>query len=238
MPIHGTLTGFDEDHKCFIDGKEHDMFDAAAGFLKKNWPRWKQTAVEAEIRDGKISLITQHQREPTKPVDVAGDLHAKLEKNGFTTLGKIDTCTSSKAPELVTVAGQISMIDQSARKIVIKDKDGISHPFEWAAPKDPAMSKLQQYWFTKITAEGDRVVSQEFFRRPDDWPASHGGSGWNGDQPRNQKMIVVQTILKAYCELWINTNTPDQVTFADAREEILSAVEADLPRVLKAGGVL
>jgi hypothetical protein len=54
--------------------------------------------------------------------------------------------------------------------------------------------------------------------------------------PRNEKIIVVQVLIKAYCDLWINTNTPDSVTFADARAEILAAVEADLGRVMNAGG--
>jgi len=102
------------------------------------------------------------------------------------------------------------------------------------------MSKLKQGWFCKLTGEYEkdvdlwRLEAQEFFKRPDDWPATVHRRVFE----RNDKLIVVQTMLKAYCELWCSTNTPDQVTFADAREDILAAIEADLPRVLKAGGVL
>jgi hypothetical protein len=50
------------------------------------------------------------------------------------------------------------------------------------------------------------------------------------------RLIVTQCLMKAYTDLWINTNTPDSVTFDDAREEIIAAVEKDLPRVMEIGG--
>jgi len=53
--------------------------------------------------------------------------------------------------------------------------------------------------------------------------------------PPKDRLIVAQTLVKAYTELWCNTNTPDQVTFKDAREDILAAVEEDLPKVLAMG---
>lgn len=53
--------------------------------------------------------------------------------------------------------------------------------------------------------------------------------------PPKDRLIVVQCLVKAYTDLWCNTNTPDQVTFEDAREDILTAVEQDLPKVLAMG---
>jgi len=53
--------------------------------------------------------------------------------------------------------------------------------------------------------------------------------------PPKDRLIVVQCLVKAYTELWCNTNTPDSVTFGDARKEILAAVEQDLPRVMAMG---
>ncbi|PKG31359.1 hypothetical protein, partial [Methanoregula sp.] len=49
------------------------------------------------------------------------------------------------------------------------------------------------------------------------------------------RLIVAQCLVKAYTDLWMQTHTPDTITFAAARNEILDAVEADLPRVMKAG---
>jgi len=49
------------------------------------------------------------------------------------------------------------------------------------------------------------------------------------------RLIVTQCLLKCWTDLWCNNNTPDSVTFDEAREDILAAVEKDLQRVMNAG---
>jgi len=140
---------------------------------------------------------------------------------------------------LKSVEGQVTAIDPGAHKVTVKTRDGQHHELIWGAGLHDRMSKLQQWWFTKITAEESggvwKVTAQDFFKRPDDWPFQKGGAG-KPFVPRNEKLIVVQVLIKAYSDLWMNTNTPDQVLFEDAREDILKAVEKDIDRVMKIGG--
>lgn len=50
------------------------------------------------------------------------------------------------------------------------------------------------------------------------------------------RLIVAQTLVKAYTDLWINTNTPDTVTFEAARKQILAAIGEDIDKLMGIGG--
>jgi len=183
------------------------------------------------------SAAPAQEKTPDQIAKEREEYNRKAQAAGFTTG---NNCTSPDIPALKTVEGQIVTLDIPAHKVWLKDRAGATHYFIWGPALHDQMSKLKQGWFCKLTGEYEkdvdlwRLEAQEFFKRPDDWPATVHRRVFE----RNDKLIVVQTMLKAYCELWCSTNTPDQVTFADAREDILAAIEADLPRVLKAGGVL
>jgi hypothetical protein len=202
------------------------------------------------------SSAPAQEKTPAQIAQEREEYNRKAQAAGFQTGAQVKQqeekapCTSPNTPAatpangsgIKTVEGQIVEINHDAHKITVKDRTGALHTMIWPPVLVDQMSKLKQWWFTKITGEHQadvdlwKLTANEFFKRPEDWPFKPAG-GKGGYAPRNEKMIVVQTMLKAYCDLWCSTNTPDQVTFADAREDILAAIEADLPRILKAGGV-
>lgn len=195
--------------------------------------------------------IAQEKEEYNRKAQAAGfqtgaHVHEPVTPQG----DKID-CTSSKTPVggFWNVLGVVETIDVQSRKATVSDEAGIIHPIMWSAGYiDEKFAKLKPGYYRKFSGEANNpdIVTAVGWMGKDEpeWvkarykalhPSGSGG-GWKG-QPRNERIIVVECMLKAYCDLWCNTNTPDQITFADAREEILAAVEADLPRVMKAGGL-
>jgi hypothetical protein len=141
-----------------------------------------------------------------------------------------------------TLFAAVDTIDIPGRKMSVCDSDQIVHPLVWESALDNKMATLKPSYFKKFTVkkEGDitRIISIQWVEKPD-IPAWVGQryKKQGGGSPRNERMIVVECMLKAYIDLWQSTHAPDTVDFADARIEILDAIEADLPRVLKAGGV-
>jgi hypothetical protein len=104
-------------------------------------------------------------------------------------------CTSS-TPALKTVEGQILEIDKPAHKITLKARDGQKHSFIWSPALDAEFTKLNQWWFTKVTGEHEiefdiwRATSQGYFKRPDDWPFAKANTGGHSYQPRNERLIA------------------------------------------------
>ncbi len=156
--------------------------------------------------------------------------------------------TGNPAGEIVE--GNVSDLDHDAKFFVLEDRTGKAFvKIYWKAAHDEKMrkQKVGYYEAPLVTMEENTGGMQEAvlvdlpFKDRGDFPRmqkkGYAGGGGRQYQPRNERIIVVECMLKAYCELWCSTNTPDQVTFADAREDILKAVEQDLSRVLKAGGV-
>lgn len=81
----------------------------------------------------------------------------------------------------------------------------------------------------------EQVKTQKETRTSPESPAPAAGPGPRDIFQPKDRLIVAQCLLKAYTDLWAITITPDTVTFDNAREEILAAVQKDLPRVLKMG---
>lgn len=164
--------------------------------------------------------------------------------------GEKKDCTSSNtpaAPGIKTVEGQIVLLDKPAHKITIKTRDGQQHSFIWAPAMDAEFSKLSQWWFTKVTGEHEadvdlwRATAQGFFKRPDDWPFAKGGQSGGGRpfQPRNEKIIVMQTALKVAADVMIargfcEGNDP---AYADQMKEITEEAIKAAEALCKAAGV-
>jgi len=159
--------------------------------------------------------------------------------------GKPENCTSPDTPALKTVEGQIVALDVPAHKITVKTKDGQQHTFVWPQVMHDKMSQLKQWWFTKLTGEpvpdGDlwRLTSQEFFRRPEDWPATLGKGFGQRFQQRNDKAIILQTCMKVAADVLIargfcEDNDPP---FEDQMARITAAAIKAADEICKAGGV-
>lgn len=209
------------------------------------------SAVDYELTDtNKIKKIAKSREQPagTTPAQTEA---AKRKAAGFdnpppasekSTSPEKPAAATTAGPTLKTVEGQIVAIDHAAHKITVKDLDGQQHTMIWPPPLNDQMAKLKQWWFCKITGEYQpdvdlwKLTAQDFFKRPDDWPASaHGNGGGFRGQPRNERAIVAQCLLKCWTELYVSSQPG--ADFNAARDAVLKAVEADLPAILKAAGV-
>lgn len=150
-------------------------------------------------------------------------------------------------PEFWEILGVVETIDAPGRKATASDEHGVFHPITWAAGYlDEKFAKLKPGYYRRFSGETAKpgVVTAIGWMGTDEpewvkarYKALHpSGGGGGGGRPRNEKLIVAQCLLKAYTDLYIASNPPDGIGFNSGREEILKAVETDLPRVMRAGG--
>jgi hypothetical protein len=143
---------------------------------------------------------------------------------------------------LKTVEGQIIAIDKPAHKITLKDRAGEHHTFVWGPANDADFQKLEQWWFCKVTGEHQedfdiwKAMGTVFFKRPDDWPARGGASGGRQHQPRNERLIVLQSCAKLAAEVYAITTTPDTQDFDQAMDTIIARAIKDTETLMKNGG--
>jgi len=134
---------------------------------------------------------------------------------------------------LTTTEGQIININTASRGIAIRNSEGITDGFPWDPAQDREFMRLKVGWYAKITLEkrGDKwiAISQAKAPRP---------AGSRKPEPaQDQRMIMKSVLIKAYTGLWMQTVTPDTITFEDARRDIRQAVDEDLPWAMgEAGG--
>lgn len=184
----------------------------------------KKARVCYQLTDGKISKIWEDKEQ-----------------------GTLDTGTSPKTPvvappDLKTVEGQIVVLDVPAHKVTLKTKDGQQHSFIWGPALHDKMSQLKQWWFVKLTGEYEkdvdlwRLASKEYFKRPDDWPASPARSTF---QPRNEKAIILQTALKVAADVWIARGFCEGTDpkYSDAMAEITQEAIKTAEAISKAAGL-
>jgi hypothetical protein len=134
---------------------------------------------------------------------------------------------------MTEIIGKIAVIDLVKRHMVIMDKDQILHPYTCAEPLDIILQKQKVGYFVKVLLDGDICKKIEYAPRPADWPFQKG----SGKQyvPRNERLIVVQVLIKAYTDLCLMSFNPEDVDFDIARKLVLDAVEHDIDRVMKIG---
>jgi hypothetical protein len=155
-------------------------------------------------------------------------------------------CTSSMTPAqsgLKTVEGQITSINYEKRGLAVKDKAGDTHPFYWSEIFKMVNYKgepLQQWWFVRITAELRKsddtwwVTSQEYFKKPDDWPKPQGGKyGGRQFQPRNEKLIAFLALHRDAVQTYQSTTTPDTQDFEAACALIYDQAKYDVEQAMK-----
>ena len=195
----------------------------------------KKAKVFYQITDGKVSKIWEDKGEQSQP---AANSQSNLSQQPG---NNQSSCTSPNSPALKTVEGQIVELDMGAHKITLKEKAGTRHTFIWGPALHEQMSKLKQWWFCKLTGEYEKDVdlwrldSQEFFKRPDNWPFIKGGFGGKSYQPRNEKLIVLQSTLKACADVFAITTTPDSMDFDTAMDLIIARAIKDTDTLMKAG---
>ena len=143
--------------------------------------------------------------------------------------------------ELKQTEGQIVSINHDKRGLAIKDKSGDTHPFYWQDHIKMTNNKgepLKQWWFIKVVAEKRHddtwwITSQGYFQRPDDWPTTGGRKPEY--QPRNERLIVIQSCAKLGADVFAITTTPDRMDFDTAMDLIIARAIKDTETIMKAG---
>lgn len=226
--------------RIMVDGEQQDRPFVVLNFVQKYLDAIpKKARVCFTTKDGKISKIWEDKPAATQQGNTS------------------EKCTSPEKPAaaantgtgLKTVEGQIVAIDHQAHKITVKDRAGASHTFIWPPQFNDVMGKLKQWWFTKITGEQEkdfpdlwRMTAQDFFKRPDDWPASQHHGGGRPFQPRNEKPIVYQVCYKEACEtmravMLVPDHSVDEVEYNRLMDIALARAKKDAEDLCKAAGV-
>ena len=137
------------------------------------------------------------------------------------------------------VQGQIIAFDAGAHSLTVKDIKGESHPMMWKGALVEKMEKLKQWFFVSISAEksGDIwvVIDQTYYKKPAEWPVSQkpGYGGGKPFVPRNEKIIVMQSSLKACVDLFQQTTCPDTVEFDQAVDVVYAKALEITNRIMK-----
>ena len=133
--------------------------------------------------------------------------------------------------------GRVGVIDMEKRVLQMKDADDVIHPFKWTEPLDIIMRKWKAGYYLTVKYDSESLVLKNaiYWQEGKDVMPKKQGTG-RQYQPRNEKLIVVQVLVKAYTDLYIASNPPDGLDFESGRDLILTAVEEDVDRLMRAGG--
>jgi hypothetical protein len=107
-----------------------------------------------------------------------------------------------------TFEAALDNLSLEGKKATATDKDGIIYSMLWKSPYiDEKMRKMQEGYYRQFTCEvqGDYLLltNLKYLESPD-WVkakyAKKSGFGGGGGKPRNEKLIVYQTVYKECCE--------------------------------------
>jgi hypothetical protein len=135
---------------------------------------------------------------------------------------------------LEEIIGKITTIDPVKGTLVVDSWDGkymSTHPFHIMPELDVVLRKQKPGYFVQISHDGELARGIKFANKPADWPQGKGNF-----KPRNERLIVVQVLVKAYTDLVLMSFNPENMDFDIARKLVLDAVEQDIDRVMKIGG--
>jgi hypothetical protein len=133
------------------------------------------------------------------------------------------------------VKGKVSAIDTGKRQLTMKDELGVLHIYQWTDVLDVVMQKWKPGYYLDLKYDADTYIikAAKYWQEGKDVFPKDIGKAFQ--KPRNEKLIVVQVLIKAYTDLCLMSFNPEDVDFDIARNLILEAVEEDIDRVMKIG---
>ena len=169
------------------------------------------------------------------------------------------TGTAPIIPPEETTEGNVTEIDLENRSMLIEDRAGI--PFMklfWRKVQEEfdghptalinQIRKLKPGYYVAPVIDGvDTSISGKvkeayikalpYKDRPADFPRQQKKPfGGGGGRPRNEKLIVLQSTLKACADVFAITTTPDSMDFDAAMDLIIARAVKDTDALMKAGG--
>jgi hypothetical protein len=135
----------------------------------------------------------------------------------------------------VELKGKVSAIDVQKRQLTMKDELAVLHIYQWTAELDVVMQKWKPGYYLDLKYDADTYIikAAKYWQEGKDVFPKDSGKAF---QPkRNERLIVVQVLIKAYTDLVLMSFNPEDVDFDIARKLVLKAVEEDIDRVMKIG---
>ena len=130
--------------------------------------------------------------------------------------------------------GKLIAIANDKRIITLKSETGELRLFKWEAVLDVVMQKWKTGYYLDIKYDADEYIikSAKYWQEGKDvFPKEVKAF----QKPRNERLIVVQVLVKAYTDLVLMSFNPEDTDFDIARKLVLDAVEEDIDRVMKIG---
>jgi hypothetical protein len=141
---------------------------------------------------------------------------------------------------LQRVSGQIIAIDHAKRTAVIRSYDDkkfeATTPLKWYERLDGRMQKNKERYFVTCIYLDETIEDCQYFQKPADWPQQQGKPAWTGGKPRNEKIIVLQSSLKAAVDLFQTCTSPDTQSYDDACDLVVQKAIEMTEKLMKAGG--
>lgn len=201
--------------------------------------------------------------ETKRKEDEKGDARIKENDQYVRDLAKQQSggsCTSPAAPAESPLtpdkrsgpqksAGEIVAVDLAKHTMALKNADGIITGYVWreSSETNQTMQKQKVGWYVGVTyeAQGDRLVLTDchYEERPANMRRGNSsGAGYKGGgrsyQPKNERAIIFQVLLKGAIELMVRGMPEGQGV--DLRKDLGACIriaEEALPDACKAAGV-
>jgi hypothetical protein len=177
--------------RILVDGEQTDRPFTVLNFVQRYLDAIpKKARVCFQTKDGKISKIWE-------------DKPAAGTSEKCTSPDKPTSATAQKDLD-ITLSGKLDKIDPATRTFTIKDVQDAAHPFNWPAVLDVVMKKWQPGYYLTVKFNPDTydVNNVSYWQEgKEEWAKTHkGGAGGRSFVPRNEKIIVCQTVYKAHVE--------------------------------------
>ena len=169
---------------------------------------------------------------------------AKMEKAGF---GRATPGPATPAAQATAAAKKpaddglpkalegkiVSYSPAPARSFTLQSEEGFKVVISWRENQDTAMAAFKPGYKAKATyevGEPNRLteIVSTFKKGP--------GAGKGSYQPRNERLIVLQSCAKLAAEVYAITTTPDTQDFDHAMDTIIARAIKDADTLMKNGG--
>lgn len=141
--------------------------------------------------------------------------------------------------------GKLESINTEKRQFTIKDVDGVIHPLNWVPVLDVVMQKWKPGYYLAVTmTQDDAVKNVVYWQEGKDKFPKPVRSG--GGQPRNERIIVLQTCYKECAEMarqviMLSSGMPEDKSDTQVMKELMDWVveraKADADELCRHGGV-
>jgi hypothetical protein len=240
-----------------VDGKKYPITIPVANWIRdKKYQSGLNVTFEIKEQNGRMVVTKVYPTpsgkpatEPTKEeLDRSREEYnataAKMAKAGF---GRATPGPATPAAQATAAAKKpaddglpkalegkiVSYSPAPARSFTLQSEEGFKVVISWRENQDTAMAAFKPGYKAKATyevGEPNRLteIVSTFKKGP--------GAGKGSYQPRNERLIVLQSCAKLAAEVYAITTTPDTQDFDHAMDTIIARAIKDADTLMKNGG--